>query len=324
MECGSNIENGMRPLFIALVCSLILHAQSFEELVRHFDYDSSSPLDVQETNVIERSGVKIHDITYASPLGGRVPAYLVVPAREGHFAAILFGHWMMKGSPFRNRTEFLDEAVLLARAGAVSLLIDTPFVRPGFVEQTDLLASAQQAAEVARQQVIDLRRGLDLLLARPDIDPQRVAYVGHSFDAHVGGILAGVDKRIQSFVLMSGAYSDQEMFHSNRPDVKKYRKQLGDEKIQEFFRDYVWDDPIHYVSHSSPAAVFLQFASADQPRQEAKKYYDAFGEPKKVEIYDATHALDDAARHDRVDWLVRRLSLRPIDEAALMAIPPLK
>lgn len=315
----------MRLLTIALICSaLLLKAQSFEELVQHFDYDSTRPLDVQEVKVTDRSGVKIHDLTYASPLGGRVPAYLVVPSREGKFAGILFGHWMMKGSPLRNRSEFLDEAVLLARAGAVSLLIDTPFVRPGFVEQTDLLASAQQAAEVARQQIVDLRRGLDILLARPDIDPKRIAYVGHSFDAHVGGILAGVDKRIESFVLMAGAYSDEEMFHSNRPDVKKYRKQLGDEKIQKFFRDYAWDDPIHYVSHSSPAAVFLQFASADQSRQEAKKYYDAFGEPKKIEIYDTTHALDAAARHDRVDWLVRRLSLRPIDEAALEGIPPLK
>ncbi|MGA2600822.1 MAG: hypothetical protein ABSH09_27965 [Bryobacteraceae bacterium] len=315
----------MRILTIALICfPVILNAQSFEELAHHFDYDSALPLDVQETNVSEHSGVQVHDIGYASPLGGRVPAYLVVPAREGHFAAILFGHWMMKGSPYRNRTEFLDEAVLLARAGAVSLLIDTPFVRPGFVEEKDLLASAQQAAEVSRQQIVDLRRGLDLLLARPDIDPKRIAYVGHSFDAHVGAILAGVDKRIQSFVLMSGAYSDEELFHSNQPDVKKYRKQLGDEKIRTFFREYGWDDPIHYVSHSSPAAVFLQFASSDQSRQVAKTYYDAFGDPKKIAIYDATHALDAAARHDRVDWLVRRLSLRPIDEAALMAIAPLK
>ncbi len=42
-----------------------------------------------------------------------MPAYLVVPAGKGPFAAILFGHWAMDGSPTRNRTEFLEEAVAL-------------------------------------------------------------------------------------------------------------------------------------------------------------------------------------------------------------------
>ena len=69
----------------------------------------------------------------------RVPAYLVVPAGRGPFAAILFGHWMMKGSPFCNRREFLDEAVVLAHSGAISLLIDAPLVRPGYVEEKDEL-----------------------------------------------------------------------------------------------------------------------------------------------------------------------------------------
>lgn len=50
-----------------------------------------------------------------SPLGGRVPAYLVVPAGRGPFAATLFGHWMMKGSPFCNRRGFLEEAGWLVK-----------------------------------------------------------------------------------------------------------------------------------------------------------------------------------------------------------------
>jgi hypothetical protein len=38
-------------------------------------------------------------------VGGRVPAYLVVPVGRGPFAALLFGHWMMEGSPLKNRRE---------------------------------------------------------------------------------------------------------------------------------------------------------------------------------------------------------------------------
>ena len=177
----------------------------------------------------------------------------------------------------KNRNEFLQEALVLARCGAASLLIDTPFVRPGFVADPDLLGSAVQASEVEQQQVVDLRRGLDLLLSRSDIDSTRIAYVGHSFSAHAGAILAGVEKRIQSFVLMASGYADEEnTLTSQNPDIVKIRQQLGEEKIRAYFREYAWDDPIYYLPHSAPAAVFLQFANKDQTRDRAHRYFDAF------------------------------------------------
>src|SRR5712671_1862253 len=82
-------------------------------LQRHFDYDQKAPLDVQEAGVEQRGDVTIHDISYASPKGGRVPAYLVVPTGKGPFAAVIWGHWYWDNSAMRNRKEFLDEAVAL-------------------------------------------------------------------------------------------------------------------------------------------------------------------------------------------------------------------
>src|SRR4029077_4465397 len=39
-----------------------------------FDYDSKAPLNIQEAGVEHRGNVAIHDISYESPKGGRVPA----------------------------------------------------------------------------------------------------------------------------------------------------------------------------------------------------------------------------------------------------------
>jgi dienelactone hydrolase len=297
----------------------------FEQLSKYFEYDHRLPLDIREIGLKTRDGVQVHEITYASPRGDRVPAYVVVPGRTGRFAAILFGHWMRKGSPFRNRNEFLEEAVLLARSGAVCLLTDAPGVRPGFHEESDLLRSAEQASRASQQQVIDFRRGIDLLLAHFHAAPNRIAYVGHSFNAHVGAILAGVEKRIQSFVLMAGAYADEEnTFSSTSPEVMRIRQQIGDEKIRAYFRQYAWDDPVYYLAHSAPAAVFLQFASKDQSDEQARRYYDAFGSPKKMKIYEAVHALNVDARRDRTEWLIQRLALDPVDPDMLKHIPELK
>ena len=299
----------------------------FEDLVHQFDYDPKAPLAPREAGRQKRGRVTIIDLSYASPRGGRVPAYLVVPAGRGPFAAILFGHWMMPGSSLMNRRQFLDEAVVLARSGAISLLIDAPLVRPEFVAEKDEVRAQVQSAEASRQQVIDFRRGLDLLTARRDVDPTRIAYVGHSYDAHIGGILSAVEKRIGSFVLMAGGFSDEEyVFDPNNPEMQKVRQRIGVEILRDFFRKYAFDDPVHFIAHSAPASVFLQFGSEDKliPEKLARHYYDLFSEPKKIEFYKAGHALNSEARTERVQWLVERLALRPVDRAALARIPELR
>ena len=40
-----------------------------------FDYDVSAPLDIQEAGAEKRGDVRVLDLTYASPMGGQVPAY---------------------------------------------------------------------------------------------------------------------------------------------------------------------------------------------------------------------------------------------------------
>jgi hypothetical protein len=72
--------------------------------------------------------------------------------------------------------------------------------------------------------------------------------------------------------------------------------------------------------------VFLQFGRQDKPitEQLARHYYELFAEPKRIAFYDAGHALNAAARADRAQWLVERLSLRPVDKAALARIPDLR
>jgi cephalosporin-C deacetylase-like acetyl esterase len=202
----------------------------------HFDYDATAPLGVKEASVAQRDGVSIHDITYLSPSGGEVPAYLVVPAGPGRFAAVLWGHWLMPNSPTSNRHEFLDEAVALAPSGVISLLIDAPQARAGF-------KSAPNPVLMARQ-VIDLRRGVDLLLSQAEVDPQRLAYVGHSWDAGTGAILDAVDKRITAFVFMGGPQSNREyILLSDSPRMVAARKKMDLTKVQQTMEANAWADP---------------------------------------------------------------------------------
>src|SRR5438132_14347587 len=109
-------------LLWASFAALVLSASAQDaEMLRHFDYDLKAPIGVKEIGVERRGTVEIHDLTYISPKGGVVPAYLVLPQGSGPFAAVIWGHWYWDNSEMRNRKEFLDEAIALASSGVVSL-----------------------------------------------------------------------------------------------------------------------------------------------------------------------------------------------------------
>lgn len=286
-----------------------------------FDYDSKAPLDIQEAGVKHRGNVVIHDISYASPKGGRVPAYVVVPEGKGPFAAVIWGHWYWQNSEFFNRKEFLDEAVALAHSGVVSLLPTGPGARAGHVENKDPL-NDQQVTELV-QAIVDMRRGADLLLARKDVDPSRLAYVGHSYDATVGGFLSGLDKRFKAFVLMAGGLSDE--LDMKTEEFQQFRQKLGPEKVDAFTAKYGWTDPGKFVSHATPATVFLQYATQEKflTAERARQYAAIVSEPKQFKLYDAPHALNAEARCDRIAFLSDQLKLKPFDSSLVASIPDL-
>jgi cephalosporin-C deacetylase-like acetyl esterase len=307
------------------VVALFLFAPSLlaqdPQMLRHFDYAREAPLDIQEIRVETRGRVTIHDLSYASPKGGRVPAYLVVPAGTGPFAAVLWGHWYMPGSDYMNRREFLEEAVALAPAGVVSLLIDGPIARPGYVRDPDPIGDLQVQQRV--QAVLDMRRGADLLLTRKDVDAKRLAYVGHSYNAATGAFLAGIDKRFKVFVLMAGNLSDEVDMRSK--EGQDFRKQVGHERFDAFVSKYAWLDQGKYVAHAAPATVLAQFGAKEDfiTPARAQDYFAIVSDPKIFKLYEAPHALNAEARRDRVAFLVKELGLAAPDPATMARVPEL-
>jgi dienelactone hydrolase len=301
-----------------------------DPLTSKFAYNARDPLDFRENGVEERGHTLIIDFDYAGLGDARVPAYLVVPEGGGSYAGILWGHWMMPGSPMRNRDEFLEEAVALSRAGVVSLLIDAPMVRPGYVHKSlkdDAMEWAVQSAMNDQQMIVDLRRGLDVLLSHYHVDPRRVAYVGHSFSAHLGPMLAASEKRLGALVLMAGNYDNgEDARKSQDPEVVQWRNQVGEQKLNEYLDEYAWDDPARFLAHIGADHIFLQFASRDAVSPAAAQHYlDLINaKDKKLQFYESGHALNGAARLDRVRWLQQQLRFGQVKPADLEKIPQLK
>ena len=65
--------------------------------------------------------------------------------------------------------------------------------------------------------VVAVRRAIDLLRARPEVDPNRIGLVGWSLGARVGAVTAGADPRLKAVVLMSGGASPVSTYVAQAP-----------------------------------------------------------------------------------------------------------
>src|SRR5260370_32381617 len=139
---------------LLLLTSLPLLAQKSD----WFEYDRSAPLDYRETLISTRDGVRVYDSSFASPKGGRVRAYTVVPDRKGRFAGIVWQHGGGQG-----RNWFLPDAVALARAGAISILMDAPSNRQPAIRRPESKDDAENFPTEMIQVVVDAPRAYDVL-----------------------------------------------------------------------------------------------------------------------------------------------------------------
>jgi dienelactone hydrolase len=305
----------LMTVLLALAWPTLLWAQGTPpaELTALFRYDATFPLDVRDSIVEEADGVVIHALTYASPVSGRVTAYLVRPATAGRHPAVLFGHW-----GYGDKMEFLAEARLYARLGAVSLMIDYPWVRPAPWRRDEGSPGEPEVdRDVHIQAVVDLRRGLDLLAARPDVDSGRLAYVGHSYGAQWGAVLSATERRLRAVVLMAGVPDDRAiLLDSNDPAMVAYRSRWSPEQVERYLEVNGVLNAVRYVPYAAPTPLLLQFARFERLFDETamRRYAAAASEPKTVLWYPTGHELNDPqALLDRAVWIGRRLGLGPVE-----------
>jgi dienelactone hydrolase len=276
---------------------------SCEENRSFFIYDKNAPLDIQEVSRSREEGVTVIDLTYASPMGGRVPTTLVVPDGAGPFAGIIYQHGMPG-----TRQHLIPGAVTYARMEAVVILIDAPFARPEHGE-AEVITFTEQDRREQIQLIVDLRRAVDLLLSRPDVDPQRLAYVGISYGGAMGGLLAGVEDRLKGYVLQVG--DGGLVTHLTGPEDTDWW-QAQPVEVRRQWDAWMWPiEPIHYVACANPAALLFQNGTLDTmvPPADALRYQDAGSEPKTILWYADGHGLGVAASRDQAEWLSKIIGI---------------
>jgi dienelactone hydrolase len=247
----------------------------------------------------EQGDATVRDVTYASSGDRTVSALLVLPGTPGPHPAVLFLHWYATNETDGNRTEFVDEATALADQGVVSLLPELQF--PWHQPPTGIEADRQAVID----QVVDLRVGLDALLALPEVDPERLAVVGHDFGGMYAAVVAGIDPRIDGAVVMAGVPHFADWY-------LRYWHPVPSSDEATYRATMLEVDPVTFLPEFGGPILF-QFAEGDRfVNQAAIDAWTAAApeEHTTVRTYDWNHSLRiEAARTDRDAFLAAALGM---------------
>ena len=274
-----------------------------KEVLALFDYDREADLEIEERGLDTFDGYSVTDLTYASPAGGRVPAYLYQPDGDGPHAGIVLMHGMPGSREGSKR--FAQQYV---RTGAVVLAISAPWARPDG-PRDDILTLTKQDRDEQIQLMQDLRRGVDLLQSLPWVDRERIGYIGGSYGGAMGGLLAGIERRIKAFVLVVGdgglvAHQTGEGDELPPPGPER-------DRFDAWVKLMTPIEPIRFVAHAAPSELLFQNGRTDQlvPAADATKYQEAGSQPKTILWYDDGHSLSQQRLIDHVEWLAPRIGI---------------
>jgi cephalosporin-C deacetylase-like acetyl esterase len=151
------------------------------------------------------------------------------------------------------------------------------------------------------QLIVDLQRAVDVLLARHDVDPARLAYVGRSYGGATGALFAGVERRLKTYVLASADGGITTRFVG----AGAITPPQGQE--EQFHRWLASMQPIEGIRFIGLANGSILFQNGRQDPivtpARAEAIQNAFTGVKTVEWYDAGHPLNAAAYVDQLRWL---------------------
>ncbi len=164
------------------------------------------PKNVRSVGVIERGEYRIEKLVYETLPSVEVPAHLYLPAGNGKAPAILFvpGHWYADS---KSRPEFQAFAITMARRGFAVLTYDPFGQGERGISARDHRRTELLAVGVAQQAIVvhESLCALEILLARPEVDPSRVGMTGASGGGFNSWILPALEPRIAVTVPVVGS-----------------------------------------------------------------------------------------------------------------------
>jgi pimeloyl-ACP methyl ester carboxylesterase len=260
-----------------------------------FRYDRSAPLAVEPVETETGRNLIRERLTFASINEARVPALLSYDPETPSPRPVLIVQHGLRSS--KDDPRLADLAAAWAPHGFAILTIDAPLHgerAAGELDLVSLLAQPYTGLRFVVQNVVDLRRAVDLLETRADIVPTRIAYVGFSMSTFLGVQFVALEPRVRAACLALGGAGLFHFFSSQQG--------VGRSPDLELVASLV--DPLHFAGLIAPRPVLQVNSETDQivPAALGHMLHGALQEPKRAIWYRGEHGEipDDVLREMRL------------------------
>lgn len=246
---------------------------------KYYGYDQEIPLKDSVYVTQDTTSFKTLSFSYKSVNDKKVTGLLSIPKNaSGPLPVIILIHGLGDHKTV-DYVSFGNDFFLKNGYAVIRIDISNHGDRKGDVFEFDLTGTYKYwTRNVISQTVFDLRRTVDFIESRKELDSKRIGYYGISLGGIIGTIFCGVEDRIKVPVIaLAGGQMNL-----------LYKEQALSDEAKDFVSII---EPLNFVKHIYPRPFLMLNAKNDEivPPMMSKLLYNKAKEPKEIIWYDAKH-----------------------------------
>ena len=269
-------------LFIISIIFLIFVSCGTKQefpVYKYYNYDQDLPLKDSVHLLKDTTGYKLFYVTFQSVHNQKVTALLTVPKESPASHPVII---LMHGAGDRKTVDYVETGNdYFLKSGYAILRLDIANHGDRLVDDYDFSFTdgyRYWTRDIVIQTVFDLRRAVDFIQTRKELDSNRIGYYGISLGGIIGTIFSGVEPRVKVPVIALAGGGMHLMFGMDAlsVDTKDYLSMI---------------EPLNFVEKIAPRPLLMINAENDDivPPMMSKLMYKIAKEPKEIIWYPAKH-----------------------------------
>lgn len=283
-------------ILLLIFVSYWLVATKNEEfpVTKYYGYDTSIPLRDSVEPVLVTTDFTTYTLVYSSVHNKRVTGLLSLPKNSpGPLPVIILLHGLGDHKAV-DYVQYGNDLFLKNGYAVLRIDINDHGGRKGDVYEFDLTGTYKYwTRNVISQTVFDLRRAVDFIESRKELDSKRIGYYGISLGGIIGTVFCGVEDRIKVPVIALAGGQLNLLY--------------GEKALSDDAKDFVsFIEPLNFVKQIAPRPFLMLNARNDEVVSPimSKLLYKEAKSPKNIIWYNAKHRdvpLNEIYK-DGLDW----------------------
>ncbi|MCM4151627.1 hypothetical protein DHD05_08500 [Arenibacter sp. N53] len=292
---------GIIAILLMLAFTIIYASDTSESFTvsGYYGYDKAIPLKDSITVLKDTTDFTLYHVTYSSVHDKKVTGLLSIPKNSTKpFPLIILMHGLGDNKNV-DYVAYGNDLFLKNGYAVLRLDFSQHGERKNDVYDFNLTGTYKHwTRDIISQTVFDLRRAVDFIETREELDAQRIGYYGISLGGITGTIFCGVEERIKVPVVALAGGQMNLLYKENA--------------LSKEAKDFVSIvEPLNYVKEIAPRPFLMLNAKNDEivPPLMSKLLYNGAKEPKEIIWYDAKHrdAPLDIIFGDGLNWFKKYL-----------------